>query len=420
MAINNISAETKNAIKSKSVYPMPDNPSEQGYTPSEIRHALYGPIVDDTASVISEINRIVDEVNAEIPAVFGEHAGRKDNPHEVTKAQVGLGNADNTADLDKPVSTAQGNAINNAVAAHNNARDPHRSLFSACLKKTSVVDGLTSADAAAPLSANQGRVLGGRIDDLEGTVFGLISSVDFDSVSGIITVHELNGTAYEFDLPLEYIVKSGSYDAANKKIVLVLDGGGTINIPVADLVDEYEADGQTIKLDTSSGKNVFALADGVKDKVDTAYKRSGRDWRLIADLTLLEGEAANTIVVSQDADGNAFSLDEFAMYITIPAAIEGSNNVIYCNVNSIKVGQFNGMGVASGARNIVIDGTRHGYWRLSAMSDTSFNANGSTAKSTLAHSMSTEDATNISVGLSTTTAMFPAGTTLKLYGRDSI
>jgi hypothetical protein len=29
------------------------------------------------------------------------------NPHAVTKAQVGLGNADNVSDVNKPVSTAQ-------------------------------------------------------------------------------------------------------------------------------------------------------------------------------------------------------------------------------------------------------------------------------------------------------------------------
>ena len=33
-----------------------------------------------------------------------EHIADKANPHNVTKAQVGLGNVDNTADVDKPVS----------------------------------------------------------------------------------------------------------------------------------------------------------------------------------------------------------------------------------------------------------------------------------------------------------------------------
>ncbi len=40
----------------------------------------------------------------------------QDNPHGVTKAQVGLGNVDNTSDANKPVSTAQGQAINQAEA----------------------------------------------------------------------------------------------------------------------------------------------------------------------------------------------------------------------------------------------------------------------------------------------------------------
>lgn len=39
------------------------------------------------------------------------HAARTDNPHTVTAAQVGLGNVDNTADVDKPVSSAQAAAL---------------------------------------------------------------------------------------------------------------------------------------------------------------------------------------------------------------------------------------------------------------------------------------------------------------------
>jgi hypothetical protein len=40
------------------------------------------------------------------------HEARTDNPHNVTKSQVGLGNVDNTADTAKPVSTAQQTALN--------------------------------------------------------------------------------------------------------------------------------------------------------------------------------------------------------------------------------------------------------------------------------------------------------------------
>lgn len=51
---------------------------------------------------------------AEVVAVDGKvdtHVGRVDNPHAVTKAQVGLSNVDNTSDVNKPVSTAAQTAL---------------------------------------------------------------------------------------------------------------------------------------------------------------------------------------------------------------------------------------------------------------------------------------------------------------------
>lgn len=43
-----------------------------------------------------------------------EHANNKSNPHQVTAEQIGLGNCDNTSDMDKPVSFAQETAISDA------------------------------------------------------------------------------------------------------------------------------------------------------------------------------------------------------------------------------------------------------------------------------------------------------------------
>lgn len=43
---------------------------------------------------------------------LSNHTSNKNNPHQVTKEQVGLGNVDNTSDLNKPISTATQNALN--------------------------------------------------------------------------------------------------------------------------------------------------------------------------------------------------------------------------------------------------------------------------------------------------------------------
>lgn len=45
------------------------------------------------------------------------HINNKSNPHEVTKAQVGLSEVDNTSDANKPISTATQNALNDKFSA---------------------------------------------------------------------------------------------------------------------------------------------------------------------------------------------------------------------------------------------------------------------------------------------------------------
>lgn len=45
-----------------------------------------------------------------------EHINNHNNPHGVNKSLIGLGNVENTSDIDKPVSTAQKKAIDDASA----------------------------------------------------------------------------------------------------------------------------------------------------------------------------------------------------------------------------------------------------------------------------------------------------------------
>ena len=66
--------------------------------------------VDDLiADTGSDVTALETKVNS--------HIANKSNPHTVTKAQVGLGNVNNTSDANKPVSTAQAAAIADAKAA---------------------------------------------------------------------------------------------------------------------------------------------------------------------------------------------------------------------------------------------------------------------------------------------------------------
>ena len=62
----------------------------------------------DTSTVDSKVEVVRQELNTHIEDLL--------NPHQVTKGQIGLGNVDNTADLDKPVSNSTQSAIISAVA----------------------------------------------------------------------------------------------------------------------------------------------------------------------------------------------------------------------------------------------------------------------------------------------------------------
>lgn len=71
--------------------------------------------VDDLiADTGSDVTALETKVN--------NHLANKSNPHTVTKTQVGLGNVNNTSDADKPVSTAQATAIADAKAAGTTAQ----------------------------------------------------------------------------------------------------------------------------------------------------------------------------------------------------------------------------------------------------------------------------------------------------------
>ena len=72
---------------------------------SEQVSATNQPIVDTGEYFVAEnTNEALQEL--------GAHKASTENPHGVTKAQVGLGNVDNTSDANKPVSTAQQTALN--------------------------------------------------------------------------------------------------------------------------------------------------------------------------------------------------------------------------------------------------------------------------------------------------------------------
>lgn len=83
------------------------------------------------------------------------------------------------------------------------------------------------------------------------------------------------GTAQVIDLPLESVVVNGSYDSTNKKIILTLQSGSTIEFSVADLVSWLQSE------ITSSNKLDADLVDDSTstNKFVTASDKTTWNWK---------------------------------------------------------------------------------------------------------------------------------------------
>ena len=120
------------------------------------------------------------------------HIADKSNPHGVTKAQVGLGNVDNTADLNKPISTATQTALNgkadaSALKTHtSNRANPHQ------VTKAQV--GLGNVDNTADLAKPVSTAMQMALDGKQPRITGGASSITQDDLApGMAVVSDASG-----------------------------------------------------------------------------------------------------------------------------------------------------------------------------------------------------------------------------------
>lgn len=166
--------------------------SQAGLMSSSDKTKLDG--LKDQAGITSDIDAV--QTNLET------HINNKSNPHEVDKAQVGLGNVDNTSDANKPISTATQNALNSKFnASDGNALkqrvdnipeliatditvDSDNDSVNISLDKTSIVDGTLSGTTININSATASKA-------------GILVPTDKSKIDKIIT--NGNGTKYLSD-----------------------------------------------------------------------------------------------------------------------------------------------------------------------------------------------------------------------------
>ena len=180
------------------------------------------------------------------------------------------------------------------------------------------------------------------------------------------------GTAKTVDFPIESVVVGGSYDATNKKIVLELKSGDTIDVPVADLVAGLQSEiTSTNKLDAdlvddSTSTNKFVTA---ANKTTWNNKQDA-----ISDLATIRSGAAKgaTSVQSYNATNPALTVTGGICTWSVTHNLNNTNvgvflyevssgeRVMYdysvTNANSIAVKILSSGNISAGTYKVVVNG----------------------------------------------------------------
>lgn len=180
------------------------------------------------------------------------------------------------------------------------------------------------------------------------------------------------GTAQTVDFPIENVVVGGSYDSTNKKIVLTLQNGTTIDVPVGDLVAGLQSEiTSTNKLDAdlvddSTSANKFVTA---ANKTTWNNKQDA-----ISDLATIRRGAAKgaTSVQSYNATNPALTATGGVATWAVTHNLNSSNVAIHLyevssgeevmfdrsitNANSVSVKILSSSNVSAGIYKVVVNG----------------------------------------------------------------
>lgn len=172
----------------------------------------------------------------------------------------------------------------------------------------------------------------------DSTKYAASISMSLDNTTYVLTVQLKDqdgsnlGTAVTIDLPLESVIVSGSYDSVTKSIILVLDSGDTITIPVGDLVSGLQTEITSSNMldadlvDDSTSTNKFVTAsektawDGKQDAITGAVSSM-----------LTSNSPINHVIISDDYGKlatSAVTAQELQKLMGITSNIQVTGNLV--------------------------------------------------------------------------------------------
>ena len=322
-----------------------------------------------------------------------------------TKASLGLGSA---AELDVPATSGAVATATEAVRGD----DPRLSDA----RPASDVSAWAKESTKPSYSATEVGALS------DSTKYGSAIGMELDSTTYEITIQLKDqdgnalGAAQSVDLPLESVVVGGSYDSINKKIVLTLKNGNTVDVPVGDLVAGLQSEITSNNMldadlvDDTTSAHKFATAaqlaqiatntSAIEDKADkTDLPSSPSD---IGAATAAQGEKADTAVQTIKIGGTTQTktngVVNLPAYPTVPTSLKNPYSLTVQG-NGTQVFTYDGssaktLNIKAGT-NITIGTSTNGDITINGAAGTSYDAGTglSLSGSTFNHSNSIEPGT---------------------------
>lgn len=272
LKIGEVTEETIEAIKKRSAFALPDNPSASGMKATEIKKAFWAPIISQYGSLFTELARVIKEANASLDALDEEDKRiAEDLLEKFSLAQSNLQTALEALE-----------AHDSSDAAHADIRKWLREVEALTETiKTWQNEGSDLPPAFSLVKSFYEAFLDAK-NELMPMASGSINNIKYDADAGDLILYFNNGASVKVELPLERLVGEGYYDEESRTIRLSLDGGDELVIPVGDLVDEYEGDGETVEVYREGGvrkirilpafikKNEQRITD-IEDRVSGQY-----------------------------------------------------------------------------------------------------------------------------------------------------
>jgi len=257
------------------------------------------------------LDSVYEAKNANIQA----HIADTNNPHIVTKVQVGLGNVDNTSDVNKPVSTAQQAALDGKVDNNQVLTNvPSGAVFTDTVYNDTNIQAAVSLNTAkvgiTTAQANDIVANNAKVSDINHNVTTNLSTTTTTTTATVVSSDGTNAV-----IPAVTTAKAGVMTSADKAKLNGIESGATADQTAAEIltaIKTVDGAGSGIDADLLDGHDSSYFAPQAstytKAEVDSKTGSTGFNYKLIT---------ANTTAINMDylqADTSAGVIT-----ITLPA-----------------------------------------------------------------------------------------------------